>query len=265
MAKKKKKGSGDIGCPEWMMTMGDCMSLLLTFFVLLLTFSTVSDSKLMDVMGVMKGAFSVVEIDFIGEPSPYREEAKTGSKGAFVGDGEQKSSYIDPKDASPVKLHSMPITRRFGALSGSLSSVGMKHYVDTKVLNEGISLVVSTDKMFQEGTLKPTRETKIMLNEIANLTFNIGNEIRLLSYIKVDKDSPAMTKRWDLALKRSIKIGNLLNKGYKLPKSRFSYGTSVVGDEDKSDYIQIIIMEKISVKEMNRKDLLNFKNSNTAP
>ena len=31
---REKTGPQEDTCPEWMMTMGDCMSLLLTFFVL---------------------------------------------------------------------------------------------------------------------------------------------------------------------------------------------------------------------------------------
>lgn len=50
-AKKERKKPEEITCPEWMMIMGDAMSLLLTFFVLLLTFSSMNDANLMNVMG----------------------------------------------------------------------------------------------------------------------------------------------------------------------------------------------------------------------
>ena len=38
--KKDTKPEGDQGAPEWMVTFSDCMTLLLTFFVLLLSFSS---------------------------------------------------------------------------------------------------------------------------------------------------------------------------------------------------------------------------------
>ena len=37
------------GAPEWMVTFSDCMTLLLTFFVLLLSFSSFDDSAFSDV------------------------------------------------------------------------------------------------------------------------------------------------------------------------------------------------------------------------
>lgn len=42
--KKAPESSGDAGAPEWMVTFSDCMTLLLTFFVLLLSFSSFDDA-----------------------------------------------------------------------------------------------------------------------------------------------------------------------------------------------------------------------------
>ena len=78
--KKEKKKPEELTCPEWMMTMGDCMSLLLCFFVLLLTFSTQEDAKLMNVLGVLQGANAPGEIDVVEDPSMHRDEGKKKNK-----------------------------------------------------------------------------------------------------------------------------------------------------------------------------------------
>lgn len=52
---KKEEG----GAPEWMVTFGDLMSLLLCFFVLLLSFSETDKAKYKQVAGSMKEAFGV--------------------------------------------------------------------------------------------------------------------------------------------------------------------------------------------------------------
>ena len=44
-SRKKKKGEQAAGAPAWMVTYGDLMSLLLTFFVLLLSFSTMAEPQ----------------------------------------------------------------------------------------------------------------------------------------------------------------------------------------------------------------------------
>lgn len=67
--RKKKDDDEQAGAPAWMVTYGDMMTLLLTFFVLLLSFSTISEEKLEQAMssvlrslGVLPANTTVVQI-----------------------------------------------------------------------------------------------------------------------------------------------------------------------------------------------------------
>lgn len=62
MAPRKKKQNDDQGggAPGWMVTYGDLMSLLLTFFVLLLSFSTISEKDFKEAMLSLQGALGVM-------------------------------------------------------------------------------------------------------------------------------------------------------------------------------------------------------------
>ena len=57
MARGKKSGGKGGGAPSWMVTFGDMMSLLLTFFVLLFTYSTMDAEKYKALAGSLKNAF----------------------------------------------------------------------------------------------------------------------------------------------------------------------------------------------------------------
>lgn len=58
MAVKKKKQDAPAGAPEWMVTYGDMVTLLLTFFVLLLTFmEPVKEQQMQSAMEVIREAF----------------------------------------------------------------------------------------------------------------------------------------------------------------------------------------------------------------
>ena len=61
MGGRKKKGEeGPPGAPAWMVTFGDLMSLLLTFFVLLLSFSVMEESKVSQAIASIQGALGVM-------------------------------------------------------------------------------------------------------------------------------------------------------------------------------------------------------------
>jgi len=62
MGKKIKQAEAP-GTPDWIVTFTDLMSLLLTFFVLLLTFSTPRMEKLFDLRGSIDAAFGIVFAD----------------------------------------------------------------------------------------------------------------------------------------------------------------------------------------------------------
>ena len=53
----------EAGAPKWVVTFGDMMSLLLCFFVLLLSFSTTDIVKYREMQGSMKEAFGVAQTD----------------------------------------------------------------------------------------------------------------------------------------------------------------------------------------------------------
>lgn len=55
----KKSADAEEGAPAWMCTFADLMSLLLCFFVLLLSFSTMSEEKFERAMASLHGAFSI--------------------------------------------------------------------------------------------------------------------------------------------------------------------------------------------------------------
>lgn len=79
---KKKKDEGGGGAPLWMVTYGDLMSLLLTFFVLLLSFSTISEEEFREALMSLKGALGVLPADLTmvqinPQPRPARPSHKS--------------------------------------------------------------------------------------------------------------------------------------------------------------------------------------------
>ena len=79
---KEKKCECEVGAPTWMVTYGDLMSLLLTFFVLLLSFATMEEPKRYEAtMLAIRGAFGVLPNELTTVrmnplPSPQQRPSK---------------------------------------------------------------------------------------------------------------------------------------------------------------------------------------------
>jgi chemotaxis protein MotB len=110
LKEKQVEPEGDPGAPEWMVTFSDCMTLLLTFFVLLLSFSSFDDkiflkfreTLLVDLPSlhqqVRRSRDSVVSFEEIRP----KEELETGSEKATL---ENKSKINLLKEKEPKEFH----------------------------------------------------------------------------------------------------------------------------------------------------------------
>ncbi|MEO0336367.1 MAG: flagellar motor protein MotB, partial [Pseudomonadota bacterium] len=79
MGKKKEGG----GAPGWIVTFADLMSLLLTFFVLLLSFAEMDVVKFKKAVGSIRNAFGVQSdgqyIDFVTSNNPFQQDFAQGA------------------------------------------------------------------------------------------------------------------------------------------------------------------------------------------
>ncbi len=181
------------GCPDWMLTMGDCMSLLMCFFVLLLTYTTPDEEKLMEIVGGIKGALSAVS--FVRpqtKPSLYKENVEDG-KDESVTDGAQEEVRIDNKDLSPAKLKKLKIFNVIKKETLQLKQLGFQKEITAEVLDKGIIIKLKEEELFDKGngknavTINRVKAKKRLVpvcnilqsakdNEI-QISFNVGGKI----------------------------------------------------------------------------------------
>ncbi|QGY41312.1 OmpA family protein [Pseudodesulfovibrio cashew] len=78
--KPPEEPPGEEGLPAWMATFADMVTLLLCFFVLLLSFAEQSEQKYRDALGSIKGAFGVKEVRAVSEDMAMFSTSETAKK-----------------------------------------------------------------------------------------------------------------------------------------------------------------------------------------
>lgn len=108
--KKKKIEECEPGAPLWMATFADMMTLLMSFFILIMSFSTMEVDKFKMAMGSLKGAFGVLGVQEKLRPeqswfSPYQREALTKSILEYIESLREIVKESDLEDK--VKIYAM--------------------------------------------------------------------------------------------------------------------------------------------------------------
>jgi flagellar motor protein MotB len=140
------------GCPGWMMTFGDCMSLLVTFFVMLIAFSSLEEAKLAALVGVLRGAFGAVEMrsyhgaverESITDIDRAREtELEHNLRGE-----EESIRFLSPEEMADAVPDFINEIRPQG-------SEVVADRILIQMLEEGLSIVLQTTDLFEEGSTR---------------------------------------------------------------------------------------------------------------
>jgi len=249
-APKEKKVPEELTCPEWMMTMGDCMSLLLTFFVLLLTFSTTSKSRLMDVIGVMKGAFSFVDTQNLAnkEHSAYNTTS--------LEDSEKEAQMKDVENSTNVPLSTLemqhPIIKDFRQ---SLKEVGFENSLDLSELDQGIAIEVPVDEVFVGQSLRLTEKGRKLMDGVAEIAFNTIHEVRIVSPMTLtmkEAGKNRLSAKSVNAAKRIAQVVEFLMKNYSVKESRIGVSWEVFKSGTprmSADTLKIVFIERLKINE----------------
>jgi chemotaxis protein MotB len=152
--KKKKQASG--GAPEWMVTFGDMMSLLLCFFVILVSMSEIKeDQRYQKVMESIKRAFGY-----------------EGGAG-FI------SSQSPPANTNQQELMNL-IMRKFQLQVGKSSDQGIEgENPSVKTVREGLEFTIGGQVSFEIGKAKLLEGGKEQLGIFSETIRGMNTKIRI--------------------------------------------------------------------------------------
>lgn len=250
MARKKPAGGG--GAPEWLVTFADLMSLLVCFFVLIISFSIQDKQKMQIVAGSMKDAFGVKEtskrdgiIEIQG--TPVRDYMKSVSQAPQELDSdfaeeahEQKSKQGPEANTHDTVEADIERSRQFATAAASLRQALQEMPEITEIsqniifeeTEDGLNIMIVDQDgraMFREGSKYPYETTRRLLTRLAPVLSEMPNRIEITGHTTTGSSAidPTYTG-WELSSDRANVTRQILTE-YGVPQDQIF---SVVGKSD---------------------------------
>ena len=178
---KKKRGDAHGGGHGWFVTFADLMGLMMSFFVMLVAFSTMDNNKLKIVAGSMRDAFGVqTEARYSGiiesDGLPTRPKLKNA---AHIPPEESSNTPTpDEQERSRAAGARVKIDREFALASASLRQAlqdmpeltEISKHIMFEETKEGLNLeIVDQDgrSMFADGSKVPYERTRRLIEKLA--------------------------------------------------------------------------------------------------
>ncbi len=209
MARKKKKGGGGGGeeTPEWLVTFSDVMTLLLTFFVLLLSMASLRDVK--------------------------KKHLAIGSISDTFGLGKQNLSIMGTSPSKNPELIEPGVMENTGDLAplSNLIWENTQEDLDFKY-NKFIQVfTVSGEILFKEGSASLTLKGKKLLDEMVPTLKKLKYPVLIAGHTSLFETEDMPVKQgvdpsWFLSIKRALAVYDyLIKKGVPSDKLKVeAYG-----------------------------------------
>ncbi|MCK5120093.1 MAG: OmpA family protein [Candidatus Latescibacteria bacterium] len=198
-AKKKKKEGG--GAPGWMVTYGDMMSLLLTFFVMLLSYSSTDIFKFKQAMGSLRGALGVMK----------SEQGVVNISKLMIGTRAQQQV-----ETSTVRLKKL------------IKQEHMEEAISVERTDKGLLIRISSPVLFDLGKAEVKPDIRSILGKLVDIISKWEGPVRVEGHTD---DLPIRTAQfpsnWELSAARAVKVLRyIIEKGGMAPKylSAVGYG-----------------------------------------
>jgi chemotaxis protein MotB len=204
--KKNDKNTEEEG-GKWLSTFNDMVTLLLTFFVLILSLSTPDTAKLIEVAKSLSTAFGMFE----------------SGKNT---DGIVFTPFVIKRRNKVTSVFEKNKTNLGGRVEKTIHSIAglEKSSVDVIVIKEGVSVILGEKLLFKSGMAEIEKKNYHVLNTVLGLIFKeIGCQVRVEGHTdEVPISNERFSSNWELSIARATNIVRYFISEGGLSGERFS-------------------------------------------
>jgi len=195
----KDKCECEAGAPAWMTTFSDLMSLLLCFFVLLVSMSKIVEKDFFMAAGSLRGAFGVMTQD----PSIMRLE--------------------NTPLPSLKNIQRAIVDRAVSNMQDFIESKNLGEDIKLVISDKGVGLTISSPMLFETGSAELDTSAYRILAGVFDIARGWPNIIRVEGHTdNVRIRSGPYESNWDLSFARALSVVNFAVQFSKIHPSRLS-------------------------------------------
>jgi chemotaxis protein MotB len=183
----------------WVMTYADMMSLLLTFFVLIVSFSSLQESKFKQAAASLQEAFGLMEhpesvIEFQNPVYPDR-----------INESENTDVYYEMQELEQVILET-----------------GLDQEVEIQLQENGVMFRIQAPFLFGSGLADLREEPRSVLSELSVMFKKFPYQIRIEGHTdSIPINSERFPSNWELSSARAVTVARYF-QGLGLPPERIA-------------------------------------------
>lgn len=196
---RKRRKPDDINPNAWMDTYADTITLLLTFFILLYSFSTTDNEKLRLIAAALKGQVSGVPMKLEDVPDITDQDIEQGI-------GEKSPYQILLEDIQEI-----------------IDRNGLTETVKIREEDAGVVLQLSESILFDLGKSDLKADSTPILEVISGLIPSIENEIMVQGHTdNIPISSGTYESNWELSTSRAVNVVKYFIETKGFDPTRFS-------------------------------------------
>lgn len=201
--KKEKKQECPAGAPAWMVTYSDLVTLLLTFFVLLLSMANMDPVRFTQASSSLQDAFGM-----------HKEPA-------------HKEFSIPVLPSQPITpytpIQQMTIQKVYDKVKSQIDSLRLNNDVGVlKRDDDSIVLRLNDSVLFERGQSRLLPESYATLRSVADIVRPLPMDMRIEGHTDDVPFGESQLGNWDLSVNRAVSVLRFYNQSELMPLDRMS-------------------------------------------
>ncbi len=201
-----------------MNTYGDMVTLLLTFFVLLFTFSSLDVQRFHEVMSAIQHSFMGRTGILEGTTEPAEESERLDPKEMTAQD---VTTGLGERELALLEIMEQ-LEETYEEVRTFLQEAGLEDEVQMRIEERGVILQLPERILFDKGQAVIKGEFIPVLDMMAELLQRIDNQIIVEGHTdNVPITTPRYPSNWELSVDRAVSVVRYLSEQHELDPRRF--------------------------------------------